>query len=150
MVLAVEKPVRVAYPNIRTRVEPELADGADDAGRMEKAGTDLRTEVIGFEVNFASRTPRPESSVVISFAEESFFAVREAGRVEVVAAVETAEAFAVKGSQVLDLVLVLNVEDEVVGDWRLTFCTTTRHCESVVVDFFRNRNNVFQLGFVAL
>ena len=65
----------------------------------------------------ATRASGAESSVVVSSAVEGVVGgVGVTGGVEVEAAVEAAKTFFVKGSHVLDLVLVGHVEDEVVGD----------------------------------
>ena len=134
VVLAIEKAVGLAQLDVGPGGESELADGTDDTVGMEKARADLGAEVLGLEIDPAATASRPEPSVVVSLAEEGrVLSVGEAGGVEVDAAVEAPEAVAVKRSGLLQVFVVVDVVDVVVGDGRPALCATARHLRKVFV-----------------
>ena len=97
---------------------------------MEEARSDLGAEVLRLEIDPAASASRPEPSVVIPLAEEGrVLAVGEAGVVEVDAAVEAPQAVAVKRSGLLQVLLVVDVVEVVVGDRRPALGATARHLD---------------------
>ncbi len=125
MILAIDETVGIGDSDVRPGIESELANRTHNTGGVIEARGNFCTKVIRLKVKSATRASGSESSVVVSSAVEGVVCgVGVAGGVEVEAAVEATKAFFVKRSHVLDLILVGHVIDEVVGDGRLTFCTT--------------------------
>ena len=122
MVLAVEKPVRLAHLHVGAGIEVDLADGADDAVRVKESRSNLDAHVLRLKVDPAACTPRPVPPVVVPLAEEGVITAGEASRVEVRAAVVTSEASSMQRSRVLLLVLV-DVVEVLLRDAGVALCT---------------------------